>query len=381
MILKILALYSWLLWTISSTRLWSTSAQQLGNISCADSGLNWYTDIVGETPCKTYARLRRLCNGDYKVGQMNPNTPPDVCDDPVGTCCCNSISFSLSMLCLNCQHGVGNGNGIDAGAGAYQDYLGRCSPRNNLTIPDSLQTTVCQRGIRIFDDLYKGFGGFQWSDGSWFYNFMKNTINDDNQKNNNNSFTRCDSALFGGGPPSPRPGNKSGGISGGAIAGIVIGVVVFVGLIIGMGIWLWKRHRQHQKNLAQMVYARADPLILVGSASCLVLFHLQQIYCVFRSFTTSTGHTSDHESSHPATKYHHSGLHATQDPPTSDSEPEQAMYNRPPPAYDEETESQAGTGDGPSHLAPSSGGMTSLATDSTSSQMNSSARKHRKEKA
>src|SRR5882672_6204402 len=87
----------------------------------------------------------------------------------IASCCCNSVSFALSMLCLkfvhsfhltrsyqlffSCQQGVGTGtngdNGIDAGtlisfqtitsyisscsagAGAYQGYLGSCAPNVN----------------------------------------------------------------------------------------------------------------------------------------------------------------------------------------------------------------------------------------------------------
>ncbi|KAL0562784.1 hypothetical protein V5O48_019294, partial [Marasmius crinis-equi] len=54
-----------------------------GTESCNDSGLDWYINGVGETPCKTYERLRRLCNEDYRVGAMDRNLPPDTCSDQV----------------------------------------------------------------------------------------------------------------------------------------------------------------------------------------------------------------------------------------------------------------------------------------------------------
>ncbi|KAK0243739.1 hypothetical protein EDD85DRAFT_897346 [Armillaria nabsnona] len=105
---------------------------------CADNGSDWYTSVVGETPCRTYERLRKLCNSQYVLGALNPNTPPDMCDDQIADCCCNSIAFGLSMLCLTCQQGIGNGNGIDAGVGAYQLYLKHgtnsfCTPNTNLS--------------------------------------------------------------------------------------------------------------------------------------------------------------------------------------------------------------------------------------------------------
>lgn len=29
---------------------------------CSGTGMDWYTDMVGETPCTTYQRLRQICN-------------------------------------------------------------------------------------------------------------------------------------------------------------------------------------------------------------------------------------------------------------------------------------------------------------------------------
>ncbi|EEB94846.1 hypothetical protein MPER_06277, partial [Moniliophthora perniciosa FA553] len=60
-----------------------THAQGNGTSKCADSGSDWYTNAVGETPCNTYERLRKLCNSNYRVGTLTTNTPPDYCDDQV----------------------------------------------------------------------------------------------------------------------------------------------------------------------------------------------------------------------------------------------------------------------------------------------------------
>ncbi|KAK0243737.1 hypothetical protein EDD85DRAFT_171529, partial [Armillaria nabsnona] len=120
---------------------------------CADSGSDWYTSVVGETPCRTYERLRKLCNSEYVLGTLNPNTPPDTCDDQVADCCCNSIAFGLSMMCLTCQQGIGSGNGIDAGVGAYQLYLKHgsnsfCTPNTNLSFPTDIQAAVCNNELK-----------------------------------------------------------------------------------------------------------------------------------------------------------------------------------------------------------------------------------------
>ncbi|KAJ7611925.1 hypothetical protein DFH06DRAFT_154881 [Mycena polygramma] len=134
------------------------------NLACNGTGMNWYTSVVGETPCQTYQQLRRICNAQYTVGVQNVNTPPDSCSDQVSSCCCNTIAFALSMLCLNCQQDIGTGTGYDAGVGAYQDYLGSCSGPLNKTLPTDIQTAVCNEKIKIADGIYSN----GWSDGEWF---------------------------------------------------------------------------------------------------------------------------------------------------------------------------------------------------------------------
>ncbi|KAK0457441.1 uncharacterized protein EV420DRAFT_1271502 [Desarmillaria tabescens] len=137
---------------------------------CVDNGSDWYTSVTGETPCRTYERLRKICNSNYAVGALNPKTPPDTCDDQVADCCCNSIAFGLSMLCLTCQQGIGSsGNGIDAGVGAYQLYLMHgtnsfCTPNTNRSFTNDIQTAVCNNDIKIHHTLY----GVFWGDGSWY---------------------------------------------------------------------------------------------------------------------------------------------------------------------------------------------------------------------
>ncbi|KAG8704534.1 hypothetical protein FRC08_002184, partial [Ceratobasidium sp. 394] len=137
-----------------------------GNTTCKTTSLDWYTQSVGETPCRTYERLRQSCNPQYQVGNFGPNPPGDRCDDQVSTCCSNSVAFALSMLCENCQYGLGssiNGDtGFDAAAGTYQIYLGRYGPGTNQSLPKITQAAVCNQGINIPNYLYTLF----WVDGA-----------------------------------------------------------------------------------------------------------------------------------------------------------------------------------------------------------------------
>ncbi|KAK0445838.1 hypothetical protein EV421DRAFT_295384 [Armillaria borealis] len=235
---------------------------------CADSGSDWYTSVVGETPCQTYERLRKICNSQYVLGALSPNTPPDTCNDQVADCCCNSIAFGLSMLCLTCQQGRGNGNGIDAGAGSYQQYLMHgsnsfCTPNTNKSFTTNIQTAVCNNELKIHDDFYDRVF---WSDGSWFYTWSRERMETTNAADGNNSFTHCasttvnitSSSQFQSTPystystatsaslvsTSASRESPSNSLSAGAVAGIVVGSIAFVGAIILFLIWLLWYHRR-----------------------------------------------------------------------------------------------------------------------------------------
>ncbi|KAI0655616.1 hypothetical protein C8Q70DRAFT_424010 [Cubamyces menziesii] len=95
------------LWTHMLTSLWLFSWHLAhaspGNTTCASSQLDWYTSVVGETPCATYQRLRQICNNDYQVQNFGHDPPGDHCDDQVVVCCCNTVAFQLSMLCMKCE--------------------------------------------------------------------------------------------------------------------------------------------------------------------------------------------------------------------------------------------------------------------------------------
>ncbi|KZT34031.1 hypothetical protein SISSUDRAFT_1053447 [Sistotremastrum suecicum HHB10207 ss-3] len=177
----------------------SSQMARTGDTPCKGTSLDWYTSVLGITPCRTYEMLRQICDPTYIVGVMPTTTPPDLCDSQVSGCCCNSIAFALSMLCLNCQQGNGTGlqgdTGIDAGAGVYQEYLtqfgkAQCSPEVNQSLPIDIQSGVCNESIRIDDDLYNLF----WEDGSWLYMDTKDTMMTNFVARKNNTFTHCDSS-------------------------------------------------------------------------------------------------------------------------------------------------------------------------------------------
>ncbi|KAK0487884.1 hypothetical protein IW261DRAFT_652676 [Armillaria novae-zelandiae] len=254
---------------------------------CADNGSDWYTSVVGETPCRTYERLRKICNSQYVLGALSTKTPPDTCDDQLASCCCNSIAFGLSMLCLTCQHGRGNGNGIDAGAGSYQQYLMHgsnsfCTPNTNTSFTNDIQTAVCNNELKIHNNFYDRVF---WSDGSWFYTWSREYMERTNAVNGNNSFTHCSSTTMNvtsssfqstshstfsattsdslGSTASAGTESPSKSLSAGAVAGIVVGISVFVGAIILFFIWLW-----HHRRPAAVEYSETSrPPFITLSAS------------------------------------------------------------------------------------------------------------------
>ncbi|KAK7024770.1 hypothetical protein R3P38DRAFT_3395909 [Favolaschia claudopus] len=254
-----------------SAALLAFKAAEAQNTECTGTGMKWYHDMVGETPCQTYQKLRRICNAGYNVGVQNINTPPDLCDDQVSTCCCNTISFALSMLCLNCQQNISTGTGFDAGAGAYGIYTSSCSNPQSNKFPKDIQTAVCNSQIKIADDIY----GNGWPDGAWFYIFTRDTLSKDAIVNNQNVFTHCPSTTINDtssssssnsrpssssssspSPSSPPSSNRST-LATGAIAGISVGAAI-VGLIAAFLLWLFCFHRR--KTDARRAGVLEEPL-------------------------------------------------------------------------------------------------------------------------
>ncbi|KZT70954.1 hypothetical protein DAEQUDRAFT_153885 [Daedalea quercina L-15889] len=162
-----------------------------GNTTCAGSALDWYTTTVGETPCMTYQRLRQICNSEYEVPSFRPNTPGDNCDDQLSACCCNSISWALSMLCMNCQWDTPSSsvNGIDAGVPAYYMYRFSsndqyCGDGTNQSLSASIQEAVCNEDIKLQNFLYNLF----WNTGAWFYTYTREAAQQDEASDGDNIY-------------------------------------------------------------------------------------------------------------------------------------------------------------------------------------------------
>ncbi|EPS94395.1 hypothetical protein FOMPIDRAFT_62406, partial [Fomitopsis schrenkii] len=161
-----------------------------GNTTCAGSMLDWYTDVVGETPCMTYQRLRQICNSEYEVPSFRSSSPGDNCDDQVSACCCNSIAWALSSLCQNCQWDVDSGspNGLDALLWRWHQS-NVCSSHmahgalvliSRTSLPADIEEAVCNLGIKLENFLYSLF----WNTGSCTY--TRETAETDHAANGSN---------------------------------------------------------------------------------------------------------------------------------------------------------------------------------------------------
>ncbi|KIM77383.1 hypothetical protein PILCRDRAFT_825342 [Piloderma croceum F 1598] len=230
-----------------------------GNTSCqsGSTSLDWYTNSVGETPCQTYQRMRQICNSNYVVGSLSLTSAPDVCDDQVSGCCCNSISYALLMLCLNCQQDKGQGtSGFDGGPGLYEAYLDKCTPVYNQTLPGDIQWAVCNDKIKVFDDLYSLF----WTSGACV--LTMETIQKDQQAFANNTFTHCTSTTIDnsttsvsgsttatsssstGTSSANTPSSHANTSMSADVIGIAAGSVTAL-LVVGLLVWFFRRRASY----------------------------------------------------------------------------------------------------------------------------------------
>ncbi|KAJ4479060.1 hypothetical protein J3R30DRAFT_3702099 [Lentinula aciculospora] len=252
-----------------------------GNVTCSGTALDWYTSQVGETACKTYERLRQICNSDFEVGVMNYSYPPDTCDEQVCAYHFYATNFvrvitysSLKRIAVatqlplfnpeqhtrfSCQQNIGSGSGYDAPIGDYQLYLqgsrtnGTCSPVRNQTLPTAIQTAVCNEEIKLFDSLYSLF----WADGSWYYMYTEQTISKSIASNNNNTFTHCASTTLNhtstssssASATSSPSSSVSTRLSGGTVGGIVVGTIVGAVAAALMMWFCWWKRKQSRKTV------------------------------------------------------------------------------------------------------------------------------------
>ncbi|CAE6469917.1 unnamed protein product [Rhizoctonia solani] len=224
---------------------------QAGNTTCKTTSLDWFTQSTGETPCRTYERLRQICSADYQVGNFRSTTPGDNCGGQPATCCCNSVAWALSMLCMNCQYGVGsslNGDsGFDAGAGAYGIYLAGCGKPTNKTLPTDVQTAVCRQDIKIPAMLYNLF----WTTGDWYYEYTKGSAQLDISSGKNDSgicpkssaSSTVSTAISTGTASASEPTSSASSTPVGAIAGGVVGGVVLLAAAVLLGFFISRRRK------------------------------------------------------------------------------------------------------------------------------------------
>ncbi|KAK1221414.1 hypothetical protein PQX77_015771 [Marasmius sp. AFHP31] len=213
-----------------------------GVTRCEDTGLDWYEKAVGETPCKTYERLRQICNRDFRVPDMRKGLNVDRCSDQLASCCCNTIAYSLRMLCYTCQRGMGQPSyGMDVKPGAYQIYLKSenktCPNESRRRLLDDVQSAVCDSGIKIFKGLY---GKTVWDNGSFYFAHTRDELTKEHviagddafscqtASNSFSSFTSLSTPSFTSlstptsPPPSDTQTEASQTIPKGVIAGICI---------------------------------------------------------------------------------------------------------------------------------------------------------------
>lgn len=147
-----------------------------GNTTCLNNSMDWFTQSVGESPCQVYERLRGTCSPGFQVGNMPNTAPGDTCGDQVSACCCNTVAFALSMLCMSCQWGIGSGVnqdfGFDAPVGTYGKYLSNCGRPSNRTLPDTVQMATCKQNIKIPSYVYNP----SWeTTGEWYFYYTRQT--------------------------------------------------------------------------------------------------------------------------------------------------------------------------------------------------------------
>ncbi|KAF9019105.1 hypothetical protein BDZ89DRAFT_1073312 [Hymenopellis radicata] len=243
------------------------------NFTCNTNAMDWYTKAVGETPCATYSRLRQICVPSYDISSLQSifGSTPDYCTDEIiypADCCCNTVSFVLSMLCRNCQFGSGHNTFV----GTYDVYLNKsgstCSPNTNGSLPAHVQTAVCDNGIKIMDGIYTD----TWPDGSCDYSIQ--TLTGDLGNNGGKVITKCDGAgdasvsvsadgtkasdsfssnsdtsSSSASSSTSSPGSSSAALSTGAAVGIAVSATILGLLVIsGIVVTLWMRIRKNKSS-------------------------------------------------------------------------------------------------------------------------------------
>ncbi|EIW84701.1 hypothetical protein CONPUDRAFT_69727 [Coniophora puteana RWD-64-598 SS2] len=254
-----------------------------GNVTCASNYTQWYQDIVGENPL----------TGNISIDQVPsfhliPGKPGDTCSGEVRKetstlltfcnlndeilfqvdCCCNSISFTLSMLCLNCQYDTLDvPYGTDAAKGTYQIYTNNmtCKPNTNQSLPTNIETATCNNNIRLQNFLYKLF----WGEGEWYYEHTREMAQTDASSAGTNTsalyasqgcpasdyYTGATSTVFSTALPTTSGSSRSNALSRVRISAIAVGVAGgALSLAILSGLVIFCRRRRAKEEREKYAY-------------------------------------------------------------------------------------------------------------------------------
>ncbi|KAI0716641.1 hypothetical protein C8Q76DRAFT_725071 [Earliella scabrosa] len=178
-------------------------------ISCNSPDFGWYTDIVGETPCDTYSKLRQICAPGVKVTTSHDLSKVGRrCLDTNTECCCNSISWQLSNLCENC---VSFPLGELVLPEDFTDfYPAGCKPLLNNMLPPKVQDEVCSSGVKI-DDFFFQETPNDWTDARGFWNtaVVAQRMTAYHIAHGNNTLTRCEAGVVPSGSSISAPPSAS----------------------------------------------------------------------------------------------------------------------------------------------------------------------------
>ncbi|KAF8602030.1 hypothetical protein BDV93DRAFT_557802 [Ceratobasidium sp. AG-I] len=272
---------------------------EAGNTTYKSNSLDWFTESVGETPCRVYERLRQTCSPSFQVGNIKAVPPGDTCNDQVSACCCNSTAFALSMLCMNCQYGVGTSigddHGFDAGVGS---------------LPNITQTAVCNQNINIPSYVYTLFWG-SGTTGNWFYEYTKGAAQLQVQSGQNRT-TFCNTVTPGSSESDPEP--NIGAVVGGVVGGVGL-------LAIAALVWFFSRRRKSRRRVVDLSNSHRSPNMMFEP------FHIQPaplaqtVAHASHSGPSSSGRAYPNSSSdavsnsnYPPTRAHKSGAIASYPP-------------------------------------------------------------------
>ncbi|CAE7145426.1 unnamed protein product [Rhizoctonia solani] len=230
-----------------------------GNNTCLNNSMDWFTQSVGETPCRVNERLRGLCSPGFQVGNMGYIPPGDKCGDQVGKALhrysqgtfgidnrrgmlLQYCGICASMLCMSCQYGIGSGENGDYGfdapqslGGTYGQFLNDCGRPTNQSLPTTVQKAVCNAKIKIPSYVYTP----SWqTTGEWYFYYTRQTAQLQINSGDNETSTRCNEVFA---TAQCRVECTCKGIAFGGVALLFLGAVA--GFFLSKRFAWWGRNR------------------------------------------------------------------------------------------------------------------------------------------